>query len=53
MGARVHLCGRLQVEWDGQQLEEALPDRCSAEVEGQARWEAGHSSRASRTLKEG
>lgn len=27
MGARVHLCGRLRVEWDGQQLEEALPGR--------------------------
>jgi DNA-binding SARP family transcriptional activator len=27
MGARVQLCGRLQVEWDGQQLEEALPGR--------------------------
>lgn len=27
MGARVHLCGRLQVEWDGEHLEEALPGR--------------------------
>src|SRR5215203_5189588 len=27
MGARVHLCGRLQVEWDGEQLEAALPGR--------------------------
>lgn len=27
MGARVHLCGRLQVEWDGERLEEALPGR--------------------------
>src|SRR5918994_5763597 len=27
MGARVQLCGRLQVEWDGERLEEALPGR--------------------------
>jgi DNA-binding SARP family transcriptional activator len=27
MGARVHLCGRLQVEWDGKRLEQALPGR--------------------------
>jgi DNA-binding SARP family transcriptional activator len=27
MGARVHLCGRLQVEWDGERLEGALPGR--------------------------
>jgi DNA-binding SARP family transcriptional activator len=27
MEARVHLCGRLRVEWDGAQLEEALPGR--------------------------
>ena len=27
MGARVHLCGRLEVEWDGERLEEALPGR--------------------------
>ncbi|HEV2726757.1 MAG TPA: BTAD domain-containing putative transcriptional regulator, partial [Solirubrobacterales bacterium] len=27
MGAWVHLCGRLQVEWDGERLEEALPGR--------------------------
>src|ERR671916_2125406 len=27
MGARVHLCGRLRVEWDGERLEEALPGR--------------------------
>src|SRR5215203_1908770 len=27
MGARVHLCGRLQVEWDGERLEEGLPGR--------------------------
>src|ERR671916_3470466 len=27
MGARVHLCGRLQVEWDGERLENALPGR--------------------------
>jgi DNA-binding SARP family transcriptional activator len=27
MEARVQLCGRLQVEWDGERLEEALPGR--------------------------
>jgi DNA-binding SARP family transcriptional activator len=27
MGALVHLCGRLQVEWDGERLEEGLPGR--------------------------
>ncbi|MDQ2630287.1 MAG: DNA-binding protein, partial [Actinomycetota bacterium] len=27
MGARVQLCGRLQVEWDGERLEQALPGR--------------------------
>jgi DNA-binding SARP family transcriptional activator len=27
MPARVHLCGRLQVEWDGERLEGALPGR--------------------------
>jgi DNA-binding SARP family transcriptional activator len=27
MGARVHLCGRLRVEWDGERLEGALPGR--------------------------
>ena len=27
MGARVHLCGRLRVEWDGERLEHALPGR--------------------------
>src|SRR5918992_5343865 len=27
MGVRVHLCGRLQVEWDGERLEAALPGR--------------------------
>src|SRR5918993_3261581 len=27
MGARVHLCGRLEVEWDGERLEGALPGR--------------------------
>ena len=27
MGARVHLCGRLQVEWDGERLEDALRGR--------------------------
>jgi DNA-binding SARP family transcriptional activator len=27
MRVRVQLCGRLQVEWDGEQLEEALPGR--------------------------
>ena len=27
MGVRVHLCGRLQVEWDGERLEGALPGR--------------------------
>jgi DNA-binding SARP family transcriptional activator len=27
MGARVHLCGRLQLEWDGVRLENALPGR--------------------------
>src|SRR5918999_3537617 len=27
MGARVHLCGRLQLEWDGERLEHALSGR--------------------------
>ena len=27
MGVRVHLCGRLQVDWDGERLEAALPGR--------------------------
>jgi DNA-binding SARP family transcriptional activator len=27
MGALVQLCGRLQIEWDGERLEEALPGR--------------------------
>ncbi|HYH54582.1 MAG TPA: AAA family ATPase [Solirubrobacterales bacterium] len=27
MGARVQLCGRLQVDWDGEQLADALPGR--------------------------
>src|SRR5918998_605971 len=27
MGARVHLCGRLRVEWDGERLEHAFPGR--------------------------
>ena len=27
MGARVHLCGRLQVEWDGERLEDELRGR--------------------------
>src|SRR5688500_17665657 len=27
MSARVHLCGRLQIEWDGKRLEGALPGR--------------------------
>ena len=27
MGPRVHLCGRLQVEWDGERLEAAIPGR--------------------------
>jgi DNA-binding SARP family transcriptional activator len=27
MGAHVQLCGRLQVEWDGERLEQALPGR--------------------------
>ena len=27
MGARVHLCGRLAVEWDGERIEDALPGR--------------------------
>ena len=27
MSGRVHLCGRLQVEWDGERLEGALPGR--------------------------
>ncbi|HYI18930.1 MAG TPA: AAA family ATPase [Solirubrobacteraceae bacterium] len=27
MGARVHLCGRLQLEWDGERLDAGLPGR--------------------------
>ena len=27
MGAQVHLCGRLRVEWDGERLEQGLPGR--------------------------
>jgi DNA-binding SARP family transcriptional activator len=27
MRARVHLCGRLEVAWDGERLEGALPGR--------------------------
>ena len=27
VSARVHLCGRLRVEWDGERLESALPGR--------------------------
>ena len=27
MGARVHVCGRLAVEWDGERIEDALPGR--------------------------
>src|SRR5215218_10253729 len=27
MGVRVHLCGRLAIEWNGERLEDALPGR--------------------------